>query len=222
VLSAFDRRVLSERALDFVRVAEGRAPCRLGGGAALSGAWLAHRTSRDLDLFFSDREDLRAFVVDLSSVAREARAHVELVRDSGTHVRAALELAGQALELDLVHDPLPDIGPEAPSLEGIRLVPLPDLRASKLTCLLSRAEPRDLVDVLFLDRGGFPPERDLELALRKDAGVDPSVLAWLVRQIPLEPMPVMLVPLTSAELAGYREELAKRFKQVALGPGEHR
>ena len=59
-------------------------------------------------------------------------------------------------------------------LEGIVVESLSDLRANKLTCILSRSEPRDLVDLYFLDRAGHPPERDLELALKKDAGIDPA------------------------------------------------
>jgi hypothetical protein len=72
------------------------------------------------------------------------------------------------------------------------------------------------VDVLFLERAGFPPEADLELALRKDAGIDPAILAWLVAEFPAEPMPEMLEPLTRRELERYRDELALRLREVAL------
>jgi hypothetical protein len=189
----------------------------LGGGAALAGAWLGHRVTGDLDLFFRERTELRGFLPELERVASEAGCEATLVRDSGAHVRARLGVGDERLELDLVHDSLPDLGPSPPLLEGVRLVSLADLRASKLTCLLSRAEPRDLVDVLYLEREGFPAERDLELALQKDAGIDPSVLAWLIKKLPVEPLPKMLVPLTGNELAVYRDQLAERFRRLALG-----
>lgn len=93
---------------------------------------------------------------------------------------------------------------------------LPDLRASKLTCLLSRSEPRDLVDLLFLDRAGFAPEADLSLALEKDGGIDPGVLAWLLGQFPIDPLPIMLVPLTRDDLAASRSSLRERFRRAAF------
>jgi hypothetical protein len=91
-----------------------------------------------------------------------------------------------------------------------------DLRANKLTCLLSRAEPRDLVDLLFLDRAGYPPEDDLALALKKDTGIDQGVLSWLLGEYPVEPLPEMLLPLTSSELRVFRDELRERFRRLAV------
>jgi hypothetical protein len=102
------------------------------------------------------------------------------------------------------------------AIEGVVVESLPDLRASKITCILSRSEPRDLVDLLFLERAGYPPERDLPLALKKDAGIDPGVLAWLLGQFPIEPMPELLQPLSSSELMSFRNDLRDRFKRAAL------
>jgi hypothetical protein len=115
-----------------------------------------------------------------------------------------------------VHEPLPDLAPPL-IIVGIAIESLEDLRASKLTWLLSRSEPRDLVDILFFERAGYRPEDDLALALRKDAGIDPGVLAWLMRDFPVSPLPIMLVPLSSDELRAYRDELAERFRRLALG-----
>jgi hypothetical protein len=58
------------------------------------------------------------------------------------------------LEMDLVFDPTPRIEAPGDPVEGVVVEPLADLRAAKLTCVLSRSEPRDLVDLLFLDRAG--------------------------------------------------------------------
>jgi hypothetical protein len=89
-----------------------------------------------------------------------------------------------------------------------------DLRAAKLTCLLSRSEPRDLVDILFLERAGFVPENDLPFALRKDAGIDPGTLAWLLRDFPVRPLPTMLQSLTVEELSIYRDKLVERLRRL--------
>ena len=104
-------------------------------------------------------------------------------------------------------------------IEGVQLEPFEDLRANKITCILSRSEPRDLVDLLFLDRAGFAPEADLPLALQKDGSVDAGVLAWLLSEFPVEPLPMMLQPLSTAELTAFRDTLAERLRRLSV-PGE--
>jgi hypothetical protein len=99
------------------------------------------------------------------------------------------------MEFDLVHEPIADLDSPPPPIEGVVIESLQDLRVAKLTCILSRSEPRDLVDLLFLERAGYKPERDLALAL-----------------------PMMLVPFSSRELADYRNELRDRFKALAKHP----
>lgn len=46
--------------------------------------------------------------------------------------------------------------------------------------------------------------------------MDPGILAWLLREFPVTPLPVMLVPLTSDELTQFRDELAQRMKAIAV------
>ncbi len=208
----FDRRVIQASVLDFVRACQSRLPCHLGGGAALSGAYLGHRLTGDVDLFSHDRDDMRALVGLLPDAAAEAGVSVTVLRDVGHLVRGRIETADIVIEVDVVHEPAADVESPPPPIEGIVVESLADLRASKLTCLLSRSEPRDLVDLFFLDRAGFPPDQDLEIALRKDAGIDPGVLAWLLSQFPVGPMPKMLKPLAVEELRQFRDELAERLR----------
>jgi hypothetical protein len=213
----FDRRVVADSVLDFVRACQARIPCHLGGGAALAGAYLGHRTTGDIDLFCHDEEDMRALVGLLSSAAADARVDVTVLRDVGHLVRAQLEASdGNRVEVDVVHEPVSDISTPPPPIEGVIIESLTDLRANKLTCILSRSEPRDLVDLYFLDQAGYPPEKDLEIALRKDAGIDPGVLAWILAQFPIHPLPVMLEPLTTEQLKQFRDSLAEKFRSHAV------
>ncbi|HVT58887.1 MAG TPA: nucleotidyl transferase AbiEii/AbiGii toxin family protein [Thermoanaerobaculia bacterium] len=213
----FDRRVVPDFALGFLRACQTRVPCHLGGGAALAGVYLGHRTTGDLDLFVHDSEDMRALARLLPDAAADAGTDFTLLRDAGHLVRAQLEARdGRSLEVDLVYEPIADI--EAPPpIEGVVIESLADIRASKLTCILSRSEPRDLVDLYFLDQVGFPPAGDLEIALRKDSGIDPGVLAWLVAQFPTRPLPAMLKPLTTDQLEKFRDLLAETLRRSAIG-----
>lgn len=214
--TTFDRRVISDFVLDFVRECQTRIPCHLGGGAALAGAYLGHRMTGDVDLFVHDAEKMRALVGLLPGIAADTGIAVTLLRDAGHLVRAQLHSRdGNSVDVDVVHEPIADIAAPPPPIEGIVIESLTDLRANKLTCILSRSEPRDLVDLYFLNQAGFPPEEDLENALRKDAGVDPGVLAWLLAQFPTRPLPAMLEPLTSSQLETFRDELAERLRHSA-------
>jgi hypothetical protein len=214
-----DRRVIPDFAIAFVRSCQQRVPCHLGGGAALAGGYLAHRTTGDVDLFVHDAEAMRTLVGLLPAAAAEAGCTWVLLRDAGHLLRAQLTAAaGGSIEVDVVAEPITDL--EAPTtIEGIEIESLADLRANKLTCLLSRSEPRDLVDLCFLDRAGYPPAQDLALALRKDAGIDPGVLAWLVAQFPTAPLPIMLAPFSPDELVQFRDDLAEELRRLTLGPG---
>ncbi len=212
----FDPRVLTADAARLVRALQSIAPSHLAGGVALSGLYLSHRLSRDVDLFFHSTAELRHVVRELPTIAIELGVRIDLVRDAGSYVRATATLASGALEVDLVHEALPDLEPPPPPVEGITSDSFVDLRAAKITCLLSRAEPRDLVDVLFIERAGFRVEDDLPRALAKDGGVDPGTLAWLLVDFPVRPLPQMLLPLTELELLAFRDELRDRMKRLSL------
>ena len=215
----FDSRVVGPRELRVLQACQRRVGSLLGGGAALAGVYLHHRLSADADLFFRSQDALREMVNLLPDVAAETGVDLSVRRDAGTFVRVALSPAQPVLEMDLVFDPTPQIESAGDPVEGVSVESLADLRASKLTCILSRSEPRDLVDLLFLDRAGYPPERDLALALRKDAGLDPGVLAWLLGQFPVDPLPRMLAPLERSELLAFRDSLADRLRRVASPRG---
>ncbi len=202
--------------LRFLQSCQHHAPFHLGGGAALGGVYLRHRLSDDAAPFFHEPGGHRDLVRALPDVARETGFPVSVVRDAGSLVRARVALPHEPIEVDVVHDPVLDVASPPPPVDGITVDSLADLRANKLTCILSRSEPRDLVDLLFLDRAGYPPEADLGLALRKDAGIDPGVLAWLLLEFPIQPLPAMLEPLEPATLAAFRDDLRERFRRIAV------
>lgn len=214
-MATFDRRIVRPSTLRFLQACHASTPFHLAGGAALAGVHLRHRLSHDADLFFHDRRLHRDAVALLQEVARDADVTIRVVRDAGTFVRAVLTAADEVVDIDLVFDAVADVDPPD-SVEGVHVESLADLRANKLTCILSRSEPRDLVDLLFLDRAGYPPEADLQLALQKDGSIDPGVLAWLLGQFPVEPLPEMLEPLAAGALESFRNGLAERLRRLAI------
>lgn len=133
----------------------------------------------------------------------------------GHLVRGQLRLRDHAMEVDVAHEPSPPLAPRD-IVGGIVCDSLTDLQANKITCLLSRAEPRDLVDLCFLDRRQLPPEAALPGALQKDAGVDPALLSLLLKDFPTTPLPVMLQALSEEMLIAFRNDLVERFRIAAL------
>ena len=218
VPGGFDPRIVGPRELSFLQAVQRVAPFHLGGGAALAGVHLHHRLSADADLFVHARDAHRDLVRALPDIGAANGTPVSILRDGGSFVRARLQLSNDSIELDVVYEPIPDLEPAPPPIDGIVVESLVDLRVNKLTCILSRSEPRDLVDLLFLDRVGYAPERDIQLALRKDAGIDPGIIAWLLGQFPVEPLPVMLMPLDIAELRTFRDDLRERFRRLSVPP----
>ena len=118
-------------------------------------------------------------------------------------------------ESEIAHEPSAPLAPRD-EVEGVMVDSLDDMHANKITCLLSRSEPRDLVDLYFLDRAGQAPESFLLEALQKDAGVDPGILSFLLKDFPVAPMPVMLQPLDENVLVAFRRDLSARFRDAAL------
>ena len=53
---SWDYRVVPAEVLDLLTRAQELVPSRVAGGAALSGVHLAHRLSRDVDVFFDDKD----------------------------------------------------------------------------------------------------------------------------------------------------------------------
>lgn len=211
--------VVPGEVLDLLARAQEIAPSRVAGGAALSGVHLGHRLSRDVDVFFDDKRAIRELLPQLADLSAELGGQFRLVRDGGAFVRGVLQLPQASLDLDLVYDPSKPLAPRD-TVQGVVVDSLADLRANKLTCLLSRNEPRDLVDICFLERAGYRPEDDLEPALQKDGGMDPGILAHLLTAFPVAPLPQMLLDLTSDELAQYRDSLAERFRRRSIAGGE--
>ncbi len=114
-----------------------------------------------------------------------------------------------------------DAGPvlaREPSWVGaVRVESLRDQRANELVAILGRSALRDLVDLYFLDKAGWPADEGLPDALRKDAGTDPGWLAWAIAQVEIHELPGMITDLDLGDLARYRDDLVTRLLDAAGG-----
>ena len=154
----------------------------LTGGAALAGFHLGHRETQDLDLFTVEGP-LTKGVAALREVARDLRARCEETRTAPDFCRLLVARNEESVVVDLVVDRAPQIVADKPHVGLVRLDPPEEILANKLCALLGRAEIRDLVDVRALEALGLSLEGALGAAQKKDGGLTPAQLAWVLSQI---------------------------------------
>ena len=212
-LSAFQLEVLDA----FFRRASGFF---LTGGAALAGFHLGHRETQDLDLFTTeDRLDDGASV--LRAVADELGASIESLRTSPDFRRFLLRRAGNAVVVDLVRDRAPQ-GTQPKPVWGtgpVRVDPAGEILANKLAALLSRGEVRDLVDVRALLGTGLAFDDAFALAQRKDGGLTPAQLSWVLSQVHIDDGASIPGGVTPPELRAFLDELVAQLARRAFPSG---
>lgn len=100
----------------------------------------------------------------------------------------------------------------------VRLDSAEEILANKLCALLSRAELRDLVDVIALERTGLRIEEVLPDAMQKDGGLTPAQLAWVLSELRIGDDARIPGSLSSAELRTALESLIHRLTRLAAPP----
>jgi hypothetical protein len=187
----------------------------LTGGAALAGFHLGHRETHDLDLFTLEDvvEEGAGVIADL---AREMGATVESIQTSPDFRRQILTLGSEAVVIDLVHERVPQVVNNKPLIGIIRIDPPEEILANKLCALLGRAEIRDLVDVRALEISGFSVDSALSAAARKDAGLTPAQLGWVLNQITLGDDLIPPGGVSVEELRSYLARLIARLSHLAF------
>ena len=186
----------------------------LTGGGALAGFLLGHRTTSDLDLF------VHAPLVEsgdrvLREVASALGASIEAKISAPDFKRYLLSTASDSCVVDLVHDRAPTGDAPKVRFGAIVVDPPEEILANKLVTLLSRNELRDLVDVLALERAGYPIEGAVPLAARKDGGLTPAQLGWVLSQITIGDDAAVPGGVSAAELRRFLLELQHRLGRMA-------
>ena len=87
-----------------------------------------------------------------------------------------------------------------------------NIGANKLTAILGRAEPKDLVDLYFILQAGYDFEDLLARAQEKDLGMQPFYLAGsFLQAASIHHVPETYPQVTTAELHEFATSLANRL-----------
>lgn len=187
----------------------------LTGGAALAGYHIGHRETADLDLF-TTADLLADGEATLQAAVKAIAGSIENIQTSPDFRRRLVRRGGESVVVDLVHERAPQGEQPKMKFGSVRVDPPEEILANKLCTLLSRGEIRDLVDVLALERAGHRAEEALPLAMRKDAGLTPAQLAWVLSQISIGDDASIPGSLSVAEVRSFLTELVARLTRFAF------
>lgn len=190
----------------------------LTGGAALAGFHLGHRTTDDLDLFTRQVLAFERGRHVLADVSAAIGGELQVRQDAPGFKRLLLTRGGEGVVVDIVKDTGPQLYADKLERDNIVIDPADEILANKLTAIVGRAEERDLVDVMFLERAGYSVEVALPVALAKDGGCTPATLAWLLSEITIPDGIVLPAGVSPAELRAYVTDLIARLLVLATPP----
>lgn len=186
----------------------------LTGGTALSAFYLQHRLSDDLDFFTESAGEVRQILPWVERTSRGLNLKLEIRRQSQSFADCFFQTPeGETLRIDFAPDSpfrfeKTILRPEC----KIYIDNLTDIACNKLSALYDRAEPKDFVDVYFLDREGLPFPELLEKAKKKHVGLDDYWLAQAFQRIQeVEKLPRMLKPIELETLKNFFNEWGRKL-----------
>ncbi|MFZ5468844.1 MAG: nucleotidyl transferase AbiEii/AbiGii toxin family protein [Myxococcota bacterium] len=188
----------------------------LTGGGALAGFYFGHRTTEDLDFFAPPGLDLAEAARALEEAAQATGATVRPAQIYPDFRRLFVERGDETCVVDLVIDRAPMVDSEKQSFGAIRVDTLREIAANKICTLLSRSEPKDLVDLAFLIRSGIDLRRAFEDAQKKDRGAEPATLAWILDQVTISPRARLPGGIDPVDLDAFRVDLVRRLRAMAF------
>ena len=136
-------------------------------------------------------------------------------QDAPGFKRLVVTRGDEGLVIDMVKDVSPQLHANKLERDNIVIDPADEILANKLTALVGRAEKRDLVDVMFLERVGYAVETALPAALAKDGGCTPATLAWLLSEITIPDAVELPAGVSAGELRAYVAGLVERLLALA-------
>ena len=178
----------------------------------------AHRLSYDLDFFTTgERVDWHLVDNDVRAVAEKVGAQLRSITVSPGFRRYQLVRGTDSEILDFVHEQVPQLDERKDAFGIVRVDTLRDILANKIGTLVGRCDPKDIVDLFFLERHGWKALDHLDDARRKEGGLDLAVIAHLLNGVHFEKLPAfMIAEIAPSELEAFVRKLEREFSALAF------
>ena len=190
----------------------------LTGGAALAGFYLHHRETTDLDFFTDNADAFARGSFALRAAAAQVGAELSIKQEAPGFKRYLVTRSGDSVLVDTVWERVPPAYPEKREHGTVVLDSPEEITVNKLTTLVSRSEPRDLVDLMLLERSGCSIDEALPKALDKDGGCTPATLAWVLSQVDIPEGAELPGGVSTAETRAFLALLIGRLLRAAAPP----
>ena len=169
---------LQEQVAEIIAGLEEATDFALAGGAALISRGDVQRQTKDLDFFGLTTDAVDRLLPAVERALQAVGLTVRRVQDNPGFARLLVEGGNERTEVDLAADarlfPV-EPGQPAPTLSG------EELAVDKVLAVFGRAEARDFVDLLAVEKR-YGLDRLCELAAEKDRGFTPEMFAGMLNQ----------------------------------------
>jgi predicted nucleotidyltransferase component of viral defense system len=158
----------------------------LSGGTALSRCFLNHRYSDDLDLFLNNHPNFKQQCEMVVTYLKETFSQCTVSITSKSFLRIFINKDQLVLKIDFINDvPFHFGGFERfdffANVDNWRNI------LSNKICALSRMEPKDYADILFIAKKfPFIWENIIEEAKNKDLWVEPIEISKMIKEFPVK------------------------------------
>jgi hypothetical protein len=155
----------------------------LTGGTALSRFYLNHRYSDDLDFFVNQNSEFKAQCTKIVDVLKKTQFSCDIGTNSESFLRIFVTKNNVQTKVDFVNDVPFHYGGFETFDEFHRVDNWRNMLSNKI-CALSRLEPKDIIDVLFIAKSyPFRWEDIINEAKEKDLWVEPISISKIIKEI---------------------------------------
>ena len=183
----------------------------LTGGSALGIFYLQHRLSYDLDLFTTESVDWHVLDNQVRAIAVEMGAECQTLSASPEFHRVQLQRGAERELLDFVVERTPQVDVQKSTFDRIRVDTLREILVNKICTLVHRCEMKDLIDLYFLHRRNYRILDYFEDATKKEGGLDPAMIAFLLSRVKLDLPDYLLEPVDMADFTAFVRDLQKQI-----------
>jgi predicted nucleotidyltransferase component of viral defense system len=190
----------------------------LTGGSALGIFYLEHRLSYDLD-FFTSAPAVEWHLLEniVRGITADIHAECRALTASPDFHRYQIVRPPESEILDFVIERIPQIDEKKNDFDGVRVDTIREIMVNKICALIHRCELKDVLDLYYLQRHGYFVRDYLKETQRKESGLDPAMISFLLSRLKIDIDPgYLLAPLDLEDFHRFVDELRKEMAQSSF------